>query len=115
MLNLHSIEAPPADISARAVHTLVAALDAPDRSAAVAAAIALLAVAHQLPVQLLAVEAAGVSVEVLPQARPRNRTAAQARLPHGTRLSRRSRLTHALAIFPTPKMVVARAMALKSQ
>ena len=51
-------------IIARAVQTLVSALDDSDRSAAVAAAIALLAIAHKLPVPLLAVEAAGITVEV---------------------------------------------------
>jgi hypothetical protein len=58
------------NISARAVQTLVTALDDPDRSAAVAAAIALLAIAHKQPVQLLAVEAAGVTVEVATGAEP---------------------------------------------
>jgi hypothetical protein len=64
MLTLHSIEASPTDIPARAVQTLVTALDDPDRSAAVAAAIAILAISRELPVQLLAVEAAGVSAEI---------------------------------------------------
>jgi hypothetical protein len=64
MLNLHAIEAPESDISARAVQALVSALDDPDGSARVAAAIALLAVAHGQPVQLVAVETAGVAAEV---------------------------------------------------
>jgi hypothetical protein len=64
MLTLHSIEPAPADISARAVRTLVTALDDPDRAAAVAAAIAILAISRELPVQLLAVETAGVTAEV---------------------------------------------------
>jgi hypothetical protein len=38
MLTLHNIEAPQADITARAVQTLVTALDDPNRAAAVAAA-----------------------------------------------------------------------------
>jgi hypothetical protein len=62
--------APQPDISARAVQTLVTALDAPDRAAAVAAAITLLATAHKLPVPLLAVEAAGITIEVATGAEP---------------------------------------------
>jgi hypothetical protein len=57
-------------IIARAVQTLVSALDDSDRSAAVAAAIALLAIAHKLPVPLLAVEAAGITIEVATDAEP---------------------------------------------
>jgi hypothetical protein len=64
MLNLQPIEAAPSDISARAVQTLIGALDDPDRSAAVAAAIALLAVANQLPLQVLSVEVGGVTAQV---------------------------------------------------
>jgi hypothetical protein len=62
--------APQPDISARAVQTLVTALDAPDRADAVAAAITLLAIAHKLPVPLLAVEAAGITIEVATDAEP---------------------------------------------
>jgi hypothetical protein len=64
MLTLHSIEPAPTDISARAVQTLVSALDAPDRAAAVAAAIALLAISRDLPVNLVTTEAAGIAVEI---------------------------------------------------
>jgi hypothetical protein len=64
MLTLHSVEPAPPNITDRAVQVLASALDDPDAAARVAAAIALLAVARQLPVQLLAIEAGGVSAEV---------------------------------------------------
>ena len=73
MLELHAIDVPATqpDIAAMAephaadaIRTLVEALDDPDTSARVAAAVALLAICHQQPLQVLAYETAGVAVAV---------------------------------------------------